>query len=329
MGDALAARDNQSDCSTARCGLGNGTGLRHWCRSPGTQTARTMLRPLTALLVSLLLLGAAVLHAAEPTAYRTLAGEIEGARWTALVPGNWDGRLLLEAPDCRRAPAPLAAALDPTDLANAELLTAGWALATTSYRRHGPLLADGIEDLRALRDHLVEALGQPKLTLVEGTGMGGLIATLIAERHADEFHGCIAHDPQLDLRDPRSLRLRCDHQPRAALLFLTSPDTADPIQEYIGRARTAANAESIVPVLWFVPAEAATDKAMLHTEALAAMEEWARTRQPPAARPAPAPPAVEAEAGPTAVPVGGTDFPAAPAEKSENRATPPAATAQP
>ncbi len=255
-----------------------------------------MLRPFTLLLASLLLLATALLHATEPPAFRTLAGEIDGARWTALVPDAWDGRLVIEVPDCLRAPEPLAAVLDAAAPATSELLATGWAVATTSYRRHGPLIADGITDLRSLREHLATDLGQPTLTLVEGTGMGGLIAIFIAERHADEFHGCIAHAPQLDLRDPRALRLRCDHQPRAPLLLLASPGTFEPVQAYIARARATANAESIVPVFWFVavdptPAEASANR----LTALTAMEEWVRTRKTPDERPVP-PPAPEPEA---------------------------------
>ena len=279
-----------------------------------------MLRSLTTLLASLLLLGVARLHAAEPLPVRTLTGEIDDARWTALVPENWDGRLLLEAPDCFHAPAPLVATVDPEANGNRALLVAGWALAATSYRRHGPLVADAIDDLRALRDHLAAELGQPKLTLVEGISMGGLIATFIAERHADEFHGCLAHDPQLDLRDPRALRLRCDHQPRAPLLFLASADTLGSVQGYIGLAQRAANAESIVPIFWFsgaTPAEAGNPA--LRLEAIAALETWARTHEPPTDRPPP-PPAPEADTK-----TGINETPAA----ESGAATPPEVTAAP
>ncbi|MBK8477636.1 MAG: hypothetical protein IPL39_15445 [Opitutaceae bacterium] len=259
-----------------------------------------MLRRLPFLLASLLLLAATTHRGAEAPSFRTLSGELEGARWTALVPDAWDGRLLLEAPDCLRAPEPLAAVLNAAAPVTSELLANGWAVATTSYRRHGPLIADGITDLRSLREHLAAELGQPTLTLIEGTGMGGLIAIFIAERHADEFHGCLALAPQLDLRDPRALRLRCDHQPRAPLLLLSPPGTVEPVQTYIARARATANAESVVPVFWFAPAEPTpADAAAQRLAALAAMEEWARNRKAPEERPVP-PPSPEPE--PTAAP---------------------------
>jgi hypothetical protein len=301
-----------------------------------------MFRPLIPLLTSLLLLGALVLNAAEPAPLKTLAGEIEGARWAALVPENWDGRLLLQAPDRRQAADPLVANLDSADPATDKLLAAGWAIATTSYRRHGPLIEDGVTDLRALRDLLAEELGQPKLTLVEGTGMGGLIALFIAERHADEFHGCIALDPPMDLRDPRALRLRYDHQPRAPLLLLATPADVDPVQAYVARARTMANAESARPVFWFVPTDPMAAGAAPQEEALATMEEWVRTGRQPADRPPPEPeapakadssevparePVAEGEGGGATVHV--SEAPAAAPAEPSSAPPPPDVTAKP
>jgi pimeloyl-ACP methyl ester carboxylesterase len=215
---------------------------------------------------------------------RRLQGEIAGARWTALVPENWNGRLLLEAPDRRNAPAPLVATLDETTPDNATLLDSGWALATTSYRRTGPILIDAIEDLRALREHLATEIGVPQMTIIAGDGMGGLIAALMAERHSDEFHAFLARDPQLTLRDPRALRLRCDGQPRGPLLFLFGSSTARGVIDYRDRARSAANAESFVPVLWFQPDPDAKDaeaKPASLPEALAAMVAWTQTQSAP------------------------------------------------
>ncbi|MFT3829948.1 MAG: hypothetical protein QM691_09620 [Opitutaceae bacterium] len=218
---------------------------------------------------------------------RRLQGEIAGARWAALVPEGWNGRLLLEAPDRRHAPAPLVATLEETTPDHAALLAAGWALATTSYRRTGPILIDAIEDLRALREHLAAELGAAPLTIVAGEGMGGLIAVLMAERHSDEFHAFLARDPQLELRDPRALRLKCDGQPRGPILFLFGAGTARNVINYHDRARASANAESVVPVLWFQP-EPGTDDPEARpaslSEAVSVLAEWAQSRAAPADR---------------------------------------------
>ncbi len=217
---------------------------------------------------------------------RRLQGEIAGARWAALVPDNWNNRLLLLAPDRRNAPDPLAATLDETAPDNEALLDAGWALATSSYRRTGPILVDAIEDLRSLREQLAEELGAPAMTVVAGRGMGGLITVLLAERHADEFHAFLAHDPRFAERDPRALRLRCDGQPRGPMLLLFGIDTARDAIAYHDRARDTANAESVVPALWFHSSDtedAKTAPAPL-PEAVSALVDWVRSGQPPADR---------------------------------------------
>lgn len=291
---APAAATNRigPDCPSK---LGNGTALRHSCRTAGPTPPPMTFRLLFALCLWLTSFVAAPLRAdeapapapAEATPPRHLDGEIIGARWTALVPANWNGRLLLEAPDRISAPAPLVAPLEADTPEHQALLTAGWAIATTTYRRTGPILVDAIDDLRALRGHLAAELGEPKIVLVDGLGMGGLIATIIAERHADEFHGCLARDPKFDARDPRALRFKCDHQPRGPLFFLFGLETAPGVIAYQERARAVANAESYVPVLWFQPAPADADPAaapVTHLGAIEALTAWVQTRQMPAAR---------------------------------------------
>ncbi len=245
-------------------------------------------RSLFTLGLQVLLLVATPLRADDPPAApRRIEGDIAGARWAALIPENWNGNLLLEAPDRIAAPAPLAAALDADSPDHRSLLVAGWALASTTYRRTGPILVDAISDLRALREHLESELGKPKIVIVDGIGMGGLVATLMAERHADEFHGFLARDPRLEMRDPRALRLRCDHQPRGPLFFLFGTDTAAGVLGYEERARVIANAESYSPVLWFLAAPTEADPAttpVTHVGAIEALVSWVQTRKPPAPR---------------------------------------------
>lgn len=240
-------------------------------------------RPL-AFCLWLALLGLSPVRADEPAAPRRLEGEIGGARWAMLVPAPWNGRLLLAAPDRRRAPAPLVAELDAGAPEHAALLAAGWALATTSYRRTGPILIDAIDDLLALREEFARRVGPPSLVIVQGTGMGGLIATLLAERHADEFHGLLACDPTYELRDPRALRLRCDHQPRAPLLILFGATTIPGAVEYGDKARATANAESVVPSLWYQPTpdeDPTTSALATRLDAIDALVAWVQTRTPP------------------------------------------------
>ena len=283
----MGCSPNFASFSWPSSGLGNGTKPGHSCLNAGPTPPTMTLRTFSFICLGLALLGLAPLQADEPVAPRRLSGEIAGARWAAIVPANWDGRILLEAPDIRHAPTPLIAELDDSTPDHRALLAAGWALATTSYRRTGPILVDAIDDLIALRDRLAADLGQPKMVLVAGTGMGGLVATLIAERHSDEFHGCLAIDPTLDLRDPRALRLRRDGQPRGPLLLLFGTTTARAVIAYSDHATAVANAESTVPVLWYrtADAEAGLDsKPATLPDAVEALATWVQTRRPPTPR---------------------------------------------
>lgn len=69
-------------------------------------------------------LAAAPLRAGEALEPRRLEGEIAGARWIAIVPDDWNGRLLLEAPDRRHIPDPLVAELDAATPDHQALLAA-------------------------------------------------------------------------------------------------------------------------------------------------------------------------------------------------------------
>jgi len=69
---------------------------------------------------------------------------------------------------------------------------AGFAFATTSYRRNGLAVLEGVEDLRELRAAFVAGVGAPRRTYAAGVSEGGLIVTLLAERHPAELTGALA-----------------------------------------------------------------------------------------------------------------------------------------
>jgi hypothetical protein len=218
--------------------------------------------------------------ATEPP--RRITGEIAGAPWLAFVPENWSGRLLLIAPDQQEAePESL---LDPNSPDNRELLEAGWTLATTGYRRRGIIVGDAIEDLRNLRDHIANEVDAPKLSIVCGYGLGGLLATIIVERHAAEFHAGLAISPQLSVKDPRAPSFTFDQQPRAPLLILFRQAAMPDVLGYRDGAHSHANAESVVPALWFQSENSAGEPSPRLTEALAALAEWVATGRPSANR---------------------------------------------
>lgn len=162
-------------------------------------------------------------------------GEIDGAKFSLARPAQWNRRVLLLAHGLRSPDRPLVADLFPEHLAYRTLLEEGWIVAKTSYRRNGLIVADAIADLDALRAHIVEKFGAPSRIVVEGESMGGLIATLIAERRpigAPIYHGAIAIGAALDAREPGS-SLELTHRPQIPLIFLTNQSELAGPQHYV------------------------------------------------------------------------------------------------
>src|SRR5436305_1226162 len=90
----------------------------------------------------LLLTTAAAIAAPKPLAIES--GEIDGAKFSIARPAQWNRHLLLVAHGLRSANQPLAADLDPARPAYHALIAEGWIVATTSFRRNGVVIADGI-----------------------------------------------------------------------------------------------------------------------------------------------------------------------------------------
>lgn len=162
-------------------------------------------------------------------------GEINGAKFAIARPESWNRRVLLLAHGLRSADRPLIADLFPEHLATRTLLEEGWIVAKTSYRRNGLILADAVADLDALRAHIAEKFGPPARVVIEGESMGGLIATLIAERRplgAPAYHGAIAIGAALDAREP-GLAPELTQRPQIPLIFLTNQSEIAGPQRYV------------------------------------------------------------------------------------------------
>jgi hypothetical protein len=69
----------------------------------------------------------------------------------------------------------------------------GFAFATTSYRQNGLTVLEGVEDVTELVAAFTRAAGKvPARTYMVGASEGGLITTLLVERHANLFSGGLA-----------------------------------------------------------------------------------------------------------------------------------------
>jgi pimeloyl-ACP methyl ester carboxylesterase len=185
-------------------------------------------------------------------------GEIAGAKFTLARPRTWNQRLLLLAHGFRAEDRPLVADLSPDHLAYRTLLDEGWIVAKTSYRRNGIIVADAIADLDALRAHIAKKFGAPDRVLVEGDSMGGLIATLIAEREPtrDDFGrphyaGAIAIGAALTLQE-NGAAIGTSLEPRIPLLFLTNQSELAGPAAYVAAKQIPRPNPELHPVLFRV-----------------------------------------------------------------------------
>ncbi|HYC69702.1 MAG TPA: alpha/beta hydrolase [Opitutaceae bacterium] len=228
-----------------------------------------------ALLPCLWLLAAAAVGAAP----RVERGELGGALYAVAVPEQWNGRLLLIAHGFRPLDQPLHAELHEAKPPHATLLADGWIVALTSYRRNGMILRDAIEDLGALREHIVVRHGAPTYTYLMGESMGGAIVTLIAEHFPDHYAGAIAIGAALDAREPPPT-VGITLQPKLPVLYLTNRS------ELAGPARyvEAAAAAEKPPVVWRVDRDGHVNvNAAEKLAALAAVVRWVEQGVPPPA----------------------------------------------
>lgn len=216
---------------------------------------------------------------------RTISGVIDGAPWSALVPAEWNGKLWIEAHGLREPATPLIADLYKGAPLPRLLLKHHWVVATTSYRRNGLVLADAMDDLIALRAHLATVLSEPKLTVVEGSSMGGAIVTHLAERATPGFDGYVAAGAALEVQDPRAPELALVHAPRRPLLFLTNQSEFDGPRNYVERARASAAAKAVPPALWKIHRDGHVNvNAAERFAALEAVMRWVETGAAPADR---------------------------------------------
>ncbi len=178
-------------------------------------------------------------------------GTLEGSFFTIALPDattSWNRRVLLIAHGYRPTDAPLVADLTLAHAAYRTLVDEGWAVAKTSYRRNGLIVADGITDLDNLLAEVTRRLGSPDRVIVEGDSMGGLIAALLAER-GQPVNGAIAIGAALDLREPGGIS-GINFHPQIPLLFLANrSEIAGPIA-YLNTATDRDAAAPLDPVLF-------------------------------------------------------------------------------
>ena len=199
---------------------------------------------------------------AYPVNYQVQEGVAGGAPYLAAIPENWNQQLLLIAPGFRPEGVDPLGDVDFEALQYQVLLSAGWIIARTGYRRPGMVVIDGAEDLDMLRYHLIQKFGRPTRIFVEGRSMGGAVAVIVAERYPrdtetsmrhETYTGVLAIGAAMWARDPESTFPPFYYAPKAPILFVSNRDEVDGPRDYIQRCKTGGSIlPDAEPVLWIV-----------------------------------------------------------------------------
>lgn len=122
----------------------------------------------------------------EPTFSEALSGSI---LWSARVPENWNGTLLLHSRGWAPvAGEPAAAPAQHVDL----LLEQGYALAGSNYGAGGWSLAEAVPAQEETLDAFTRRYGTPARVIAYGYSMGGLVTTALVEKSDTRMHGGIS-----------------------------------------------------------------------------------------------------------------------------------------
>jgi pimeloyl-ACP methyl ester carboxylesterase len=209
-----------------------------------------------------------------PVPIQVDVGEIKGARFAiANPPGDWNRKVLLIAHGYRPESAPLIPDLHPERAANKALLDEGWIIATTSYRRNGLIVADAIADLDALRAFIANAHGEPDRVILEGESMGGLIATIMAERDAGPYQGAVVFDATLYAKESNAV-VGLTLLPRIPILFVATLRESAQAKSYIFSISSRPS-PLVQPTLFLISREGHTNiNQPEHLAALRALNAW-------------------------------------------------------
>ncbi len=122
---------------------------------------------------------------------------LTGAQWMICIPTEgWNDDLVIWAHGYVAADQPLDFSFlklpDGSDVSEV-VQGQGYAFATTTYRTNGLAVLTGMEDIRELVAAFPAEAGQaPRRTYLMGFSEGGLITTLLIERHPELFSGGLA-----------------------------------------------------------------------------------------------------------------------------------------
>ncbi|AJP00534.1 LigA protein [Streptomyces cyaneogriseus subsp. noncyanogenus] len=163
-----------------------------------------------------------------------------GAAYTMDVPAAWNGTVLLYSHGYTPAGQANPARNAPDAPTRDELLQEGYALIGSSYATTGWAVTEAVPDQLATLETFTGRFGPARRTLAWGTSYGGLVTTVLAERHAERFDGSLA---MCGLVQGGVANWNSTLDPVFALKTLLAPDSDIPLTGFADEtaARTAAS----------------------------------------------------------------------------------------
>ena len=201
----------------------------------------------------------------------------DGATWIADVPANWNGTLLLFS----HGFGPLVAQDAPDSATQSALLSAGYALAGSSYDPNGSWWALGSAERDQFQtlDAFEGAVGQPARTVSVGESMGGLVNAQIARdgdgRIAGALGMCGLVAGGMDLNDYQLAG-------EVVLAALLAPDAGVHLTGYASSADAAAVAKTLTDAVAAAQQTPAGRARIALAAAFLNLPTWAPGQNPPA-----------------------------------------------
>ena len=195
------------------------------------------------LLVGLICGLACYCRSQDQSQYKVYNDTLGPCKIKVAVPIQWNKDLFILAHGLVPAESPLSAEFSPSDKLYSSLLTNGWMIASTSYRRNGCITREAVEDIDQLRKYIGSKHGMPRQVYVMGLSMGGAIVTLMAETKKGEYNGFLAIGAALHMA-----KGQYTFTPRVPLLFLSNQNEVSGPMFYLKNVKESA----FKPALWCI-----------------------------------------------------------------------------
>ncbi|MBX2847557.1 MAG: SAM-dependent chlorinase/fluorinase [Acidiferrobacterales bacterium] len=195
-----------------------------------------------------------VCFAIQVNAQTRYTGTISGSQFIVDVPENASGDVLFLARGYRPESLPLSAVYEKETLFFQTVLQEGWTVASPSFSANKWIMADGVTDMIALREHVDKNVIKIKRAYIYAETMGGGITALLAEQSPQGFDGAISlgayhyEEPQWQEPDQPKIASYLPGDPKFPILLMSNDGEAASSVMYVEHAKNA----KYPPVLWTV-----------------------------------------------------------------------------